>query len=126
MLTKRRGQITWSLPYVRDEDIVNNPFFDSLQQINIAHLSQVQCSALSQVHELGLGFHYEYGDGVKKDISKSIQYYKLAADQGDNRALCNLAMCYENGKGVTKSSEEAFKYFIQWRGNEIVIRLMGT
>jgi TnpA family transposase len=39
-LTKRRGQIIWSLPYVRDEDIVNNPFFDSLQQINIAHLLQ--------------------------------------------------------------------------------------
>jgi TnpA family transposase len=39
-LTKRRGEITWSLPYVRDENVVNNPFFDSLQQINIAHLLQ--------------------------------------------------------------------------------------
>ena len=39
-LTKRRGEVTWSLPYVRDEEIVNNPFFDSLQQINIAHLLQ--------------------------------------------------------------------------------------
>ncbi len=47
-LNKRRGQMTWSLPYVKDEDMVNNPFFDSLQQINIAHLlqfvdSQCQC-----------------------------------------------------------------------------------
>jgi hypothetical protein len=47
-LTKRRGKITWSLPYVCDEDIVNNPFFDRLQQINIAHLlhfvdSRCQC-----------------------------------------------------------------------------------
>lgn len=39
-LTRRRGQVTWSLPYVREEDIVNNPFFDSLQQINIAQLLQ--------------------------------------------------------------------------------------
>jgi len=39
-LTKRRGGITWSLPYVRDEDIVNNPFFDSLPQISIANLLQ--------------------------------------------------------------------------------------
>jgi TnpA family transposase len=38
-LSKRRGEIIWSLP-VRDEEIVNNPFFDSLQQINIAHLLQ--------------------------------------------------------------------------------------
>lgn len=28
------------MPYVREEDVVNNPFFDSLQQINIAHLLQ--------------------------------------------------------------------------------------
>jgi len=39
-LMKRRGQTVWSLPYVRDEDVVNNPFFDSMQQINIAHLLQ--------------------------------------------------------------------------------------
>src|SRR5665648_298884 len=39
-LTKRRGGITWSLPYVRDEDIVNNPFFDNLPQISIANLLQ--------------------------------------------------------------------------------------
>jgi len=39
-LTKRRGDITWSLPYVRDEDIVNNPFFDSLPQISISNLLQ--------------------------------------------------------------------------------------
>jgi TnpA family transposase len=39
-LTKRRGEVTWSLPYVCDEDIVNNPFFDNLQQINISHLLQ--------------------------------------------------------------------------------------
>jgi len=39
-LTKRHGQIAWNLPYVRDEDVVNNPFFDSLKQINIAHLLQ--------------------------------------------------------------------------------------
>ena len=40
-LTKRRGDITWSLPYVRDEDIVNNPFFDSLPQIRLSNLLQL-------------------------------------------------------------------------------------
>ena len=39
-LTKRRGDITWSLPYARDEDRVNNPFFDNLPQISIAHVLQ--------------------------------------------------------------------------------------
>ena len=39
-LTKRRDDITWSLPYSREEDTVNNPFFDSIPQISIASLLQ--------------------------------------------------------------------------------------
>ena len=43
-LTKRRDDITWSLPYSREEDTVNNPFFDSIPQISIASLLQfVDC-----------------------------------------------------------------------------------
>jgi hypothetical protein len=34
------GEITWSLPYVGDEETVNNPFFDGLPQIHIAQLLQ--------------------------------------------------------------------------------------
>ncbi len=39
-LTKRRGQMTWSLPYVRDEDVVNHPFFESLPQMSIVDVLQ--------------------------------------------------------------------------------------
>ena len=34
------GEITWSLPYVGDEETVNNPIFDGLPQIHIAQLLQ--------------------------------------------------------------------------------------
>src|SRR5262249_8615821 len=39
-LTKKRGGVTWSLPYTSEEDSVNNPFFDPLPQIPIAQLLQ--------------------------------------------------------------------------------------
>ena len=39
-LVKRRGDITWTLPYTRDEDMVNNPFFDNLPQISVGHVLQ--------------------------------------------------------------------------------------
>ena len=39
-LTKRRGEMTWSLPYVRDEDLVNHPFFESLPQMSIVDVLQ--------------------------------------------------------------------------------------
>ena len=34
--TNKSGEITWTLPYVGDEETVNNPFFDAVPQIHIA------------------------------------------------------------------------------------------
>ena len=38
--TNKSGEITWTLPYVGDEETVNNPFFDAVPQIHIAQLLQ--------------------------------------------------------------------------------------
>ncbi len=37
---KKSGEISWTLPYVGDEEAVNNPFFDEMPQIHIAQLLQ--------------------------------------------------------------------------------------
>jgi len=37
-----------------------------------------------------LGFLYEKGLGVEKDLKKSIEYFTLSADQGDSDAQHNL------------------------------------
>ncbi|MCP4899371.1 MAG: transposase, partial [bacterium] len=37
---KKNGEITWTLPYVGNEETVNNPFFDELPQVPIAPLLQ--------------------------------------------------------------------------------------
>jgi TnpA family transposase len=37
---KKNGEITWTLPYVGNEETVNNPFFDELPQVPIASLLQ--------------------------------------------------------------------------------------
>lgn len=36
----KRDEVTWTLPYVGDEETVNNPFFDEVPQIHIAQLLQ--------------------------------------------------------------------------------------
>ncbi len=48
-VTKRRNDIAWSLPYARDDDLVNHPFFESLPQVNIAdvlHFVDGRCHCL--------------------------------------------------------------------------------
>jgi TnpA family transposase len=37
---KKSNEITWTLPYVGDEETVNDPFFDKVPQIHIAQLLQ--------------------------------------------------------------------------------------
>ena len=48
-LTKKRGVITWSLPYTSEEDGVNHPLFNQVPHIHIAQLLQfvdVRCQCL--------------------------------------------------------------------------------
>jgi len=62
-LAKRRGDITWSLPYSREEDTVNNPFFDRLPQISIASLLQfVDCRCQCWTGQNGRNFRPELSD----------------------------------------------------------------
>ncbi|AUJ70629.1 tetratricopeptide repeat protein [Pseudoalteromonas sp. NC201] len=42
---------------------------------------------------------------------KAVEYYQLAAEQGNARAQCNLGVMYEKGKGVAQSDEKAVKYY---------------
>lgn len=51
------------------------------------------------------------GYGVPRNHGEMIRYYRLAADQGDPTAQCNLANCYENGIGIAGSLEEAKKWY---------------
>lgn len=58
-----------------------------------------------------LGYFYDKGEGVNKDLNEAIKYYKLSAEQGYAIAQYNLAICYLKGEGVEKNLKEAFKYF---------------
>ena len=62
----------------------------------------------------GLGYLYEHGDGVPKDMNKALQYYKKAAPQeeklcsgGDGQACYELGYMYEHGYGVSKDPNKA-------------------
>ena len=50
-------------------------------------------------------------DYADKDSEKAVKWYKLSSEQGHPRAQNNLAMCYENGNGVTQSYSEAIKLY---------------
>ncbi len=58
-----------------------------------------------------LGVSYYYGNGVKQDYKKAVQYYQKAAAKGHPFGMYNLAVACENGNGTPKDLEKATKYY---------------
>ena len=81
-------------------------------------------AALKDIAESGnaesqyrLGFLYRWGlnPSDPNDVYKSFRYasywFQRAAEQNHGLAQCSLAMHYEDGKGVPKDYEKAFRYY---------------
>ena len=61
--------------------------------------------------QMRIGYCYESGQGVTKDIAEAVKWYRKAAEQGDSQAQHNLGYCYRNGYGVTQDYYEAVKWY---------------
>jgi TPR repeat protein len=58
-----------------------------------------------------LGYCYQYGKGVKKDLKKAIVYYKISAKENNSESQFSLGKCYQNGEGVKKNKKKTLKWF---------------
>ena len=59
-----------------------------------------------------LGYLYEKGIGVKKDLLKSLELYLKSANAGAPIAQYNVGEIYAEGRGVSINNKEALKWFI--------------
>ena len=59
-----------------------------------------------------LGFLYEQGVVVNKDLIKSLDYYRKSAESGFPTAQYNVGEAYAEGRGVKKDNIIALKWFI--------------
>ncbi len=57
------------------------------------------------------GDRYRTGNGVARDYTKALYWYRKAAELGFAGAQNNLAHMYEQGLGLSKNSTEAAKWF---------------
>jgi len=55
-----------------------------------------------------LGYMYEHGDGIEKDVRKAMAYYLYC---GDDRSYYRLGLIYLQGKDVSPDEEMALDYF---------------
>lgn len=61
--------------------------------------------------QLELGWLYQYGEGVEKDIRKALEWYEKAAKQGSSQAQVNIAVIYDEGVDVPENNELAIEWY---------------
>jgi hypothetical protein len=62
-------------------------------------------------YECDLGYRYQVGDGMTKDLVQAESWYRKAAEQGHSPAQLLLAMLLAGGIGIPKNEFEAAKWF---------------
>ena len=60
---------------------------------------------------LGHWLLMEVGSGVGYDPREAVKWFRRAAENGDARAMFELGKCYENGFGVKKEPDLAYRWF---------------
>lgn len=60
-----------------------------------------------------LGNCYDFGIGVKKDVTKANKYYLLAAKKNDTIAQYNIAFSYYIGEGIKKNFKKSFYWMVK-------------
>src|SRR5690554_5839693 len=61
--------------------------------------------------QFNLGVMYANGEGVPKDASQAVTWYRKAAEQGHADAQFNLGFMYANGEGVPKDAQQAATWY---------------
>jgi PDZ domain/Sel1 repeat/Putative peptidoglycan binding domain len=60
-----------------------------------------------------LGYMYENGQGLAKDLAEALYWYQKAADAGNRIATFNIGVFHRDGLGVKADQREAFRWFIK-------------
>lgn len=63
--------------------------------------------------QYNLGYLYEQGQGVDKNLQKAFKWYEKAAKQGYVDAQYNVATFYYTGRGVQKNLQKALYWYEQ-------------
>jgi hypothetical protein len=63
--------------------------------------------------QLQLGWHYEEGKGVPRNLVEAVRWYRAAAEQHDPRAAENMGTMYQFGRGVPKNCKTAVEWYAE-------------
>ena len=88
-------------------------FFKRKNKRELKEATAAQQSAKDGVaaDQYKLGTMYVKGQGVKQDYQEAVNWYRLAAEQGEVNAQSALGLMYNKGEGISKDDQEAIKWY---------------
>lgn len=72
------------------------------------HQRAEQGNAMAQTE---LGYRYHVGEGVERDYTEAVNWYRRAAEQGQPDAQYNLGVAYAFGQGVERDLAQATNWY---------------
>ena len=86
--------------------IITQAELDFRQELSRAHNGNAQAQA-------NVAWKYENGNGVEKNYTEAVRWYREAVSKGHALAMNNLGWVYESGHGVKQDYSEAMKLYRQ-------------
>jgi uncharacterized protein len=98
--------------------------------LSTAEISQLKAKANDgdAAAQMALGAAYQTGNGVSKNATLALQWYRKAADQGSGDAEVALGTMYRLGEGIGQDKEEAARWYAKAakQGNARAMYNLGT
>jgi len=76
-----------------------------------AETAMLKFGGPSAQFDLGVGYAYDSGLGVRQDRAEAVRWFRTAAEQGNAEAQYNLGVMYGNGFGVPQDYVQAYMWF---------------
>ena len=99
----------------RDDRMTSQPFNIPHKENTLLHREIERIYQLANSGDIQarytLGWMYNKGIGLEKDLQQALRWYKSAAQSGHLEAQINLGWLYFQGKGIKKNLLQAIKWF---------------
>ena len=81
------------------------------KQLNIEPTKSEHSDSLLADEYVRLGDSYTFRDNLDNDEKKAYEFYVLASEHGENRAMFNVGSFYHQGKFVDKDIDQAIQWY---------------
>jgi len=96
--------------------LFSSPLTDTIKLVkekkyNQALKNYMKIAQEGMIAKYNIGYMYEKGMGVKKNLSTAVAFYKMSADDGYAPAALLVGNAYLKGIGVQKNLQKAIYYY---------------